>query len=200
MGEVLYIKDVTETSPIDEGKIIVDFDPTTYSFEAELVKTLPLTSYVARRFANKYHDADDLMQFAAMQAMKHKESFVPGTNMRAWLNFIIRNHANSGYRKYKREVETGDLFFELRGVAASAHHAVELKEALKAISYLTPHKRVAFELIVLEEMSYEEAALELNIPIGSVKSRVSRAYDELYAYFQIERIAFTDSGKIDASA
>src|SRR5690606_4097056 len=84
------------------------------AFKADLIELLPSLRAFARSLAHNPALADDLVQDTLVKALANVERFEPGTNLRAWLFTILRNHYYSQLRKSKREVEDADGKFAAR--------------------------------------------------------------------------------------
>lgn len=121
------------------------------------------------------HRAEDLVQATYLKAWENRDSFKPGTNLRAWLFTILRNTFFSELRKYRREVEDVD------GAMAAAQfeeprqdHALALKELISAIAVLPASQRRPLVLMGAYGLSQLEVADACNCTVGTIKSRVSR--------------------------
>jgi RNA polymerase sigma-70 factor (ECF subfamily) len=125
-------------------------------------------------------EAEDLVQETYAKALKGFASYQPGTNFRAWMYRILRNTyltSRAGLKSFEPLDETEEE------VAAAAEQTPEslLLQRLdqevvrKAIDQLAVPYREALLLCEVEEMSYQEIAATLGIPIGTVMSRLSRA-------------------------
>ena len=104
--------------------------------------------------------------------------------MRAWLFTILRNSFYNGirYAKYHQTApldEAGPEHLEQR---ATQEKYIEFKDVLRGLAQLPPEQREAVILIAAEGLSYEEAAAVCNCPVGTVKSRLSRARQRLEDY------------------
>jgi len=128
---------------------------------------------VARRLASEPASAEDLVQETMLLAWRGFRGFEPGTNARAWLFRILFNAFYGAGRKSQRAVA-----HPLRPtvVDAKVQEAVEIAEALQA---LATEQRSVLLLCVVEGFTCQEAAGILNVPIGTVMSRLSRARQEL---------------------
>jgi RNA polymerase sigma-70 factor (ECF subfamily) len=135
-------------------------------------------------------EAEDLFQETYLRAFRFFHQFTPGTNCRAWLLTIMHNVFKNGYARAQRANQT--LGFDL------ASHEYEKKrladgdagrdnpadlllsqlldsEITDALQTLPEEYRSTFVLVDIEELTYEEAATVLGCPIGTVRSRLSRA-------------------------
>ena len=140
-----------------------------------------------RRFAlsltNSQADADDLVQSACERALRNKTSFKPGTRMDSWLYRIIQNLWLDDRRRKKtrkEEVDPMDANVTDGGKAASAPTArLMLQKVQTAVDALPDDQRIVLSLIAIEGHSYREASEMLDISIGTVMSRLSRARQKL---------------------
>lgn len=140
-----------------------------------------------RKFARvltrtRKHDYEDLVQDTLMRAITKKHLFAEGTNMRAWLMSIMHN---TNINQVRTATRRGTLSLEkgMDNIATlpSQEKVVELKECASELTKLSPEHRQAIMLIGIEGMRYDDAAQVLSIPIGTVRSRLSRGRDELRA-------------------
>src|SRR4051812_21708213 len=119
--------------------------------------------------------ADDLVQETFLRAWANLDRFEVGTNLNAWLFTILRNGFYSQHRKKRRHVEDPDGFFAGRLRTAPEQNAkCDVQDMLKAFRKLRVEHREALLLIVAEGLSYEDAARVCGVPVGTIKSRVSR--------------------------
>src|ERR671924_2358798 len=155
-------------------------------FEEEAIALSDQVYQVARRLVRTREEAEDLMQETYARAFRSWRSFTPGTNLRAWLLRILTNlNIDRGRRQQRapdtQPLEEGDYFLynrlEESGAADDEERVVErlsqdnVVEALSAV----PHDfRDVIVLVDIGDFSYQEAALILDIPIGTVMSRLHR--------------------------
>jgi RNA polymerase sigma-70 factor, ECF subfamily len=133
--------------------------------------------------------ADDLVQETLLRATANIGSFQPGTNMMAWLFTILRNHFLSEYRKRRREVEDADgSYIESLTSAPGQQGHLEFKELFAALAKLPVLQREVVLLVGASGFSYDEAAAICGTPVGTVKSRVSRARALLAELLGIDRL------------
>lgn len=158
-------------------------------FEKEFMPHLDAMYNFAFRLTNDEDDAQDLVQDTCMKAFRFISSFEPGTMAKAWLFRILKNNFINDYRKKSRgpakvEFEWVEQSFsgdEDQSPASHADlHAETVNEMLgdeitAAIQALSVDFRMIIILCDIEEFSYEEMARILNIPIGTVRSRLHRA-------------------------
>jgi RNA polymerase sigma-70 factor (ECF subfamily) len=157
-------------------------------FEQEALPHLDAVYAAALRLARNRDDANDLLQETVLRAFRFFHQFTPGTNCRAWMLTILYNAFRNGYRRstreqvaaspeeYEREVEV----LSSRPEAAGNDPETQVFEQLMdhevegALNDLPEEFRTAILLVDVEELSYREAADVLKIPIGTVRSRLSR--------------------------
>ncbi|MBX9747928.1 MAG: sigma-70 family RNA polymerase sigma factor [Hyphomonadaceae bacterium] len=150
------------------------------AFKAELIELLPSMRAFARSLAHNPTHADDLVQDTLVKALANVERFEPGTNLRAWLFTILRNHYYSQLRKTKREVEDADGKFAARlATRPEQDGSVDLEDFKVAFAKLAPDHREVLTLVGASGCSYEEAAQICGCAVGTIKSRVNRARKRL---------------------
>ncbi len=145
-------------------------------FRDALTAALPALQAFAQSLAGHPGRADDLVQETVLKAWANQERFVPGTNLKAWLFTILRNHFLSERRKHRREVEDVDGVMAGRLVVLAAQeHGADLQMVLSHIARLPAPQREALLLVGAQGLTYEAAAEVMGCQTGTVKSRVSRA-------------------------
>jgi RNA polymerase sigma-70 factor (ECF subfamily) len=145
--------------------------------DAILRETPGLRRY-ARFLVRDPDSADDLAQEALTRAVAGGASFCRGTNVRAWLFTILKNVVRNDYRRLRRNgtesIDSNDII--LRGNPGDEPDAhLRLTSLTEAIDALPPSFRQVLLLCGVEGFPYEEAAQHLDIPIGTVRSRLFRA-------------------------
>lgn len=151
-------------------------------FKGELISLIPNLRAFARSLCGNPDWADDLVQETIMRAWTNQESFQPGTNMKAWLFTILRNHYFNELRKKKRlvDMQKGEVALE-SGVHESQPSHLHLADLARELDQLTPDQREALLLVAVDGFSYEEAAEICGCAVGTIKSRIARARRELEA-------------------
>ncbi len=153
------------------------------AFERELLTLLPRLRRFARALARDGADADDLMQAALERALKAREQWMPGTRLDAWMMKIVRNSWIDEMRSRKRRGQT--FLPEEAGdqVGTNAHHDIErsaeMRDVDRAMNRLPPEQREVIALVLVEGLAYREAAALLDIPIGTLTSRLTRGRQAL---------------------
>lgn len=150
------------------------------TFRADLIELLPSLRAFARSLAHNPTQADDLVQDTLVKALANVDRFEPGTNLRAWLFTILRNHYYSQLRKAKREVEDAEGRIAARqAVRPEQDGSVDLEDFKAAFAQLQPDHREVLTLVGASGCSYEEAAEICGCAVGTIKSRVNRARRKL---------------------
>jgi RNA polymerase sigma-70 factor, ECF subfamily len=151
-------------------------------FRDQMVALIPSLRSFARGLCGSPDLADDLAQDAMMRAWAARESFMPGTNFRAWMFVILRNQFYSTIRKNSR-MTTWDPEAAERILVqpAEQQHAIHLTDLAAAMQKLRPEQREVLMLIGANGLSYEEAADIVGCAIGTIKSRVARGRRALQA-------------------
>ena len=148
-------------------------------FRRLLLAVVPPLRRFAVSIARDPVAADDLVQDALMRAWRARERFEPGTNFEAWIFTILRNAFYSRQRKrHEIQDEDGSYTARLTTPPEQSGH-LDLQDVRAALDRLVPVMREALVLVAIENLSYEEAAAVMQCQIGTVKSRVWRARDQL---------------------
>jgi RNA polymerase sigma-70 factor (ECF subfamily) len=159
------------------------------AFHTETLALFGSVHRVARRLTRSTADAEDLTQETYVRALGAFGSFQWGTNLKAWLFTILRNINRNRTRDRARAIVVvdGDAVERFDGADASGDtpearliRTAESRDLRAAIDSLPPALRQTVWLRDVEELSYAEIAKRLNIPIGTVMSRLSRARELLY--------------------
>jgi RNA polymerase sigma-70 factor (ECF subfamily) len=155
-------------------------EETLHRIEAEIPRLRRFARYLAR----DADVADDLVQECLLRAVSRIDTWEPGTNLRAWLLTILRNVFLTELRRIRRAPVRSEPDEERQAAAqesAGANHqndqdfAIYLAAVQRAFDRLGEEHREILLLVAVEELTYEEAAAVLDIPIGTVRSRLSRA-------------------------
>ena len=153
------------------------------AFERELLSLLPRLRRFARSLARDAADADDLTQLALERALKARDQWQMGTRMDSWMMKIMRNCWIDEVRSRSRRATALSLD-EIRTVmptasAADEERAADADAIDRAMNGLPPEQREAVALVLVEGLSYREAAETLDIPIGTLTSRLTRGRQAL---------------------
>jgi RNA polymerase sigma-70 factor (ECF subfamily) len=167
-------------------------------FEREALCHLDGLLRAAKRTVYRHQEAEDVVQETYLRAWKYFDSFDAGSNCRAWLFRIMFNVINARKGKEARmpespfedsESESYEQGSRGNVVVFDPLRQIEGQEILELIGRLSDEHRVVLWLCVVEEFTYREAAEVLEVPIGTVMSRLHRARRELRKLIMIERRA-----------
>jgi len=155
-------------------------------FEEEVLQLGDQVYRVARRLVSSREEAEDLVQETYVRAFRSWRSYTPGTNLRAWLFRILTNlNIDRGRREQRapatEPLEEGDYFLYNRleedGGAADEERVVERLSQdgiVRALSAVPHDFRDVIVLVDIGDFTYQEAAQILDIPVGTVMSRLHR--------------------------
>lgn len=150
-------------------------------FEDELLTHLPRLRRVAHALARNPADADDLLQAAVERALTRRDQWQAGTRLDAWAIRILRNLWIDTVRAQARRRETfvapdeGDTV----GRQGEQEMTVEMHNIGRAMAKLPPEQREVIALVMVEGFAYREAAEILDIPMGTLTSRLVRGREAL---------------------
>jgi RNA polymerase sigma-70 factor, ECF subfamily len=149
-------------------------------FKSELLPLIPGLRAFARSLCGNSDAADDLVQESLLRAWASQESYQEGTNLKAWIFTILRNHFYNELRKRKRYVSMPNESAVLETVTGENQSAaLHLQDLARELDRLPPDQRDALLLVSVEGFSYEECARICDCAVGTIKSRVARARREL---------------------
>jgi len=156
------------------------FDREGDRFTRDLTALIPHMRAFARGLCGDMTAAEDLAQEGLLRAWSAQASYRNGTNLKAWVFTIIRNQFYTDKRRSWRNVALDQQMAEQTLVAVADPTAtLELDDVRRAMLRLPDAHREALILIGAAGWSYDEAALICDCPIGTIKSRVSRARTRL---------------------
>ncbi|MGQ0675805.1 MAG: RNA polymerase sigma factor [Rhodospirillales bacterium] len=183
----------------------VDFKVGRYSldalFRSQLVALLPRLRRFARGLCGAADRADDLVQAACERALARMEQWTPGTRLDSWMFRIVRTiwidelraQAVRQRSRERQEVEIETSFDGERAMEAQ----MTMRAVREAVAKLAPEQREILLLVAVEGVSYKEAAEILDIPIGTVMSRLARGRAQLIKLLEKPRErGGGDDGKI----
>ncbi|HEY4316196.1 MAG TPA: RNA polymerase sigma factor [Herbaspirillum sp.] len=148
---------------------------------AQLLSCLPSLRRYARALVGDRNGADDLVQDTLERGWRKLATRRRDGDMRAWLFTIMHNLHIDQYRKPAVPTEEIDDDAPLPSAAVPGDHTqgLQLREMDRALATLPAEQREILLLVALEQMPYEQVAATLDIPIGTVMSRLSRARERL---------------------
>jgi RNA polymerase sigma-70 factor (ECF subfamily) len=138
-------------------------------FHNLIEREIPRLRRFARALTRSSDRADDLVQETLLRAIAKSHLWQTGTDIRAWLFTIMHNQYVNMIRRAVREGSTIDI----------EQMSSQLRELERALACLPGEQREVILLVGLEGMSYETVAQVLSVPVGTVRSRLSRGRDAL---------------------
>jgi len=152
-------------------------------FRRELVELLPRLRRFASVLTRSRDDAEDVVQAAVERALRHADSWQQGTRLDSWLYRIMQNLWRDELRAHRRRAEPLDSHADIAGADGrdvTIRH-IQTSEARQALDELPEEQRMVIVLVVLDGMSYQETASILEVPVGTVMSRLARGRAKLAA-------------------
>jgi len=167
--------------------------------QPDLLAAIPRLRRYARVLTGDINRADDLVQDTLARAWEKRRLWAAGSDLRAWLFTIMHNvfvNQRALARRDQQQLSLddggeGDAAWQIP-VRAGQYTRVEFTELVQHVGRLPADQREVLLLAAVEEMKYEEIAVALAIPIGTVMSRLSRARAKL-------RSAFADAPTVSAA-
>jgi RNA polymerase sigma-70 factor, ECF subfamily len=184
----LYGSSVSEPEPSTEARRIAREARDRVRFEEEALGLADQVYRVARRLVGSREEAEDLVQETYARAFRSWQSFTPGTNMRAWLLRILTNLNLDRGRRIQRTpdlqpLEESDYYLANKLASAGGEEVLEQEQVVErlsqdtvvdALSGIPPQFREVVVLVDIGDFSYADAAQILDVPIGTVMSRLHR--------------------------
>ena len=148
----------------------------------QMVQLLPRLRRFAIALTGSAADGDDLVQDTVERALKNLHAWEPGSRLDSWMFRIAKNRFIDTRRSAKRgkteTIESADEYAALDGERAMQSH-LTFQDTAKALQALPVKQRQAVALVLVDGLSYREAADILEIPIGTLTSRIARAREAL---------------------
>lgn len=150
-------------------------------FNALLIEQIKNLRCYANSLTRNTEHADDLVQDCLEKAVDRQHQWQSGTNLRAWLFTILHNLHVSKIRR----INNGPSFVTMEedeiidSASSEEENSMNLRDLESAMAALTHEQREIIHLVCVEDMKYEDVADILEIPVGTVMSRLSRARERL---------------------
>jgi RNA polymerase sigma-70 factor (ECF subfamily) len=171
-------------------------------FHDLIEREIPRLRRYARALTRSADRADDLVQETLLRAIAKSHLWQAGTDLRAWLFTIMHNQYVNMVRRAIREKATVDIDQMSSSLIATTDPtgSRQLYELERALGFLPGEQREVILLVGLEGMSYESAAAILSVPVGTVRSRLSRGREALRRLMHApERAAADTMGRAPAT-
>ena len=152
----------------------------------ELISEMPKLRKFAGKLTRNATEAEDLLQSTLLRALEKKSYFETGTDLFKWSSKIMYNIFVTDYRR-KTKFETQydpEFHIENRSVDADQHTKLEVKMLSEAMNKMSAEHKEILVLVCIKGMQYQEVADMLAIPVGTVRSRLSRARNQLIALME----------------
>ncbi len=150
------------------------------SRDLEIIKQIPRLRRYARALTGDRGRADDLVQDTLERALVKFHLWQPGSDLRAWMFTIMHNVYVNHVRANLSVVVTAlDEELDMPAMRATQGDRLDILDLQVALAQLPAEQREVLLLVGLEQLTYEEAARVLEIPIGTVMSRLSRGRERL---------------------
>jgi RNA polymerase sigma-70 factor (ECF subfamily) len=149
-------------------------------FREQLVQLLPRLRRFARSLARSAADADDLVQLSVERALLRWQQWQAGSRLDSWMFGIMKNAWIDELRSRQRQTQV--FLPEERGADVGVRSDEQHQDALaiqQAMAYLPDEQRLAVALVLVEGLSYKEAAEVMGVPMGTLTSRLARARESL---------------------
>ncbi len=150
--------------------------------QEELIALLPRLRRFARTLTRHPHDADDLVQLSLERALTKLDQWQPGSRLDSWMFGIIKNawiDEVRARRRRDRVLAPEEAGQHVADAASESHiHRLSVEAALER---LPEEQRLVVALVLVEGLAYKEAAAVLDVPIGTVTSRLARGREALEA-------------------
>jgi RNA polymerase sigma-70 factor (ECF subfamily) len=156
-------------------------------FSDQLIAVLPRLRRFARGLTGSVVEADDLVQAACERALARREQFQEGTRFDSWMFRIVQTiwiDQLRSRRVRKEEVDVAEARIGSDEPVRRAEARLALDEVRHAVDRLPPDQRAALLLVTVEGLSYKEAAEVVQVPVGTIMSRLSRARLALQAQLE----------------
>lgn len=150
-------------------------------YRTDIAQTLPHLERFALSLTGNRDQAGDLVQDCVLRAMEKDHLFEPGTNRRKWLFALMRNIFVDGKRREQtRQRYAGEVHETYQSTEkARQFDRLVVDETMQALGGLRKPEREAIRLLCVEGLSHAEASRRTNVPIGTLKSRLSRGRSHL---------------------
>ena len=157
-------------------------------FQRDVVDLLPRLRRLARAIARDLADADDLVQVTLERALARRQQWRPGTRLDSWMFRIMKNAwiDESRTRTRRPRIFSPEAAGETVGAQGSdaLDTRIEAARAARAMARLPDDQRIAVAMVLVDGLSYREAADALEIPMGTLTSRLVRGRTSLLADLQ----------------
>lgn len=170
--------------------------------QTALIQEMENLRRFALRLTGKMHDAEDLLQSTVLRAIEKKHLFQDDTDLFKWTSKIMFNLFVSDYRR-KTKFESKydpENYLENEAVEATQDIKTELSQVGDAMKQLSDDHKEILVLVCVKGMQYQEVSELLQIPVGTVRSRLARARDSLQQVMDMPRYAAANQAFVPSYA
>jgi RNA polymerase sigma-70 factor, ECF subfamily len=160
------------------ARLAIGEEPASQRFGDQLIAVLPRLRRFARGLAGSAVEADDLVQAACERALSRRHQFEEGTRFDSWMFRIVQTIWIDQIRSRRVRKEDGDIGEERLGSDEPVRRVearLALDEVRRAVNHLPPDQRAVLVLVTIDGLSYKEAAEVVQVPVGTIMSRLARA-------------------------
>ena len=152
-----------------------------------ILEQLPTLKKYALKLTRSAHLAEDLVQDCLARALSRRHLFNSDANIRPWLFTVMHNLHVSNCRQsgVRLAFAKSQMAISSEGRAATQEHVADLGRVFRTINALPKEQRDVVVLVAIQELSYQEAAEALGIPIGTVMSRLARGRDKIRSLLKV---------------
>ncbi len=160
----------------------------THGIDVDLLTSqIPRLRRYARALTKNSQAADDLVQDCLERAWRKADRWETGTDLRAWLFTVMHNVYVNGLRRNRPETQPMEHTDYADPRPQSADAGLALRDLEQGLAQLSPDQREVLLLVCLEEMTYEQVAIVIGVPIGTVMSRLHRARERMRTFMMGEQ-------------
>jgi RNA polymerase sigma-70 factor, ECF subfamily len=162
------------------------------AFKKDLTDLIPHMRAFGRTLCQNFAEAEDVAQDALLKAWQGRDSYTPGTNLKAWVFMILRNQFYSNKRRSWRQLPLAEEAERALVATSDPDATLELDDVRRGLACLPLEQREALIMIGAGGLSYQEVAAIVGCAEGTIKSRVSRARASLAEILEQGRHAHDD--------
>ena len=156
-----------------------DDAPTDMSFAQQVEQEIPFLRRVVRRWHREAADAEDLVQDTLVRALANAHLWQPGTNLRAWLAVIMRNHFFQGVAKSNLAASASSLYAQHDTVEDGSEQRLLLRDVAGALGRLPERQRQTLLQVSVEGQSYKDVAKAMGVTAAAIRCDLARARERL---------------------
>ncbi|MDF1720147.1 MAG: sigma-70 family RNA polymerase sigma factor [Minwuia sp.] len=181
--------DLSPNTLFRETDLAANASHTACPFNDGVITAIPKLRRFAISLTRSTAGADDLLQDTMERAMRARHQFQTGTNLEAWLFTIMRNKFRSDLRQSGRRGQHVDItdVEHLFATSGNQEGRADISDFAMAYATLPSQERDTLYLVGVMGMDYQEASKELDVEIGTVKSRTSRARAKIHRFLDQHR-------------